>query len=54
MGAEIAHTMGTTDEEKIKRNSTDSLVSFEDAKDLMTGMDAEQAEWDSEDASAWQ
>jgi hypothetical protein len=41
LGAEIAHTMGTTDEEEIIRRETERIRSEE-----LTGMPEEQAEWD--------
>ncbi len=40
MGAFIAHSMGTDSEEEIMRRGVDSL------KPQLTGMDAEQADWD--------
>ena len=45
LGADIAHTMGTADEKEIKQRGADD---FSDEKHL-TGMDAEQADWDSEE-----
>ena len=54
MGADIAHMFGTTDEEEIKNNREESIGTMAyHQKHSMTGMDPEQAEWESEDASAW-
>lgn len=49
LGAEIAHEMGTTDEDEILEMNDGQPSS----KVVLTGMAAEQADWESEDASGW-
>lgn len=57
LGADIAHTFGTTDEDEIadmdEYGSPDPGLLKAHTRRL-TGMDEEQAEWESEDGSAWQ
>lgn len=53
LGVEIAHTMATDDEEEIIRSSDLGSMAWV-AKNKLEGMDAEQAEWESEDGTAWQ
>ena len=51
LGAHIAHTMGTSSEQDIIDSAWEDPRQA--AIDSLTGMDAEQAEWESEDGSAW-
>lgn len=51
LGADIAHQFRTTDEEEIK--ASDSLDPTDAGKKHLTGMDAEQAEWESADSEGW-
>lgn len=47
MGAQIAHTMGTDDEEAIRAEAENDARNA--AKQGLTGMDEEQADWESND-----
>jgi hypothetical protein len=51
LGAEIAHEFSTTDEEEIKE--TNETGTIRDNVKRLTGMDAEQPEWESTDSEAW-
>lgn len=46
LGAEIAHTMDTTDEAEIFVQAREDL--WEEVQDRLTGMAEEQAEWEEE------
>lgn len=50
VGADIAHTFGTTDESEIARMGWEEL---ERNSQPLTGMDAEQEEWESLDLRAF-
>jgi hypothetical protein len=47
LGAQIAHTMGTTDEEEILEFAREE--EHERVERSLTGMSAEQADWEEED-----
>lgn len=51
LGADIAHQFGTTDEENIK--ATNETGTTADNAKKLTGMEEEQAEWESTDSEAW-
>ena len=51
LGADIAHQFGTINEQEII--DTESIGTTADNAKHLTGMDAEQAEWESEDGAAW-
>lgn len=51
LGADIAHTMGTTDEQEIKDIHRQKLLPGSNA-DWLTGMTAEQREWEGYDDAA--
>lgn len=50
LGADIAHQFGTMDEEEIK--ATNRIGTLEDNTDKLTGMTAEQREWEGIDDAA--
>jgi hypothetical protein len=52
LGADIAHTFGTTNEQEIIE--TESIGTVADNARHLTGMDEEQAEWESDHGGAWQ
>lgn len=47
LGADIAHTFGTTDEEAIRADELNAR------KQALTGMKEEQADWESDGADDW-
>lgn len=51
LGTDIAHTMGTMDEQEIKEIHRNKLVPGDNA-DWLTGMSAEQREWEGLDDAA--
>lgn len=51
LGADIAHQFGTMDEKEIAE--TEEIGTVRENARHLTGMDAEQAEWESGDGSAW-
>jgi hypothetical protein len=51
LGAQIAHTMGTDDEEVIRREGENDDRNAR--KQGLTGMTEEQVDWEAEDASGW-
>jgi hypothetical protein len=49
LGSDIAHTMGTTDEAEIARmDEANEGSGFGAARKALTGMEAEQADWESD------
>jgi hypothetical protein len=52
LGADIAHQFSITSEREIIE--TEMIGTAADNAKRLDGMDAEQAEWDSEDGTAWQ
>jgi hypothetical protein len=51
LGADIAHTFGTTDEEAIKAEVDNDELNAQ--KQVLTGMEEEQADWESDGTDDW-